>query len=260
VTTIEVLLPIRSPAPWLEETLESLMEQSFTDWRLVASIHGDDSIVRSSVLRQVPNALIVNAPEEGNLASTLNVGLAATSSKYIARIDADDVALPERFQVQLDFLRRTPNILAVGSGATLIGVDGEVLGYRSQIEDPKKILKRLMWKSPLMHPSVMFHRDAVVSIDCYSELATNVEDYDLWLRLAAIGLLGGIDRPLLKYRIHPNQITSYRSIPATAIGQVSRSRLALAKELGYSTGAARFRQLMWSKYQEGRRIKRNYVT
>jgi glycosyltransferase involved in cell wall biosynthesis len=260
MTTIDVLLPIKSPAPWLKATLDSLNAQSFTDWRLVASIHGQDKNVCNTVFEHVPNAVIVNAPREGNLASTLNVGLAAASADYIARIDQDDVALPHRFEIQFEFLSENPEILAVGSGATLIGVKDEIIGYRNQIEDPLRIRQRLKWKSPLIHPSVMFRREIVASIGGYSSLATNVEDYDLWLRLATIGQLGGIDRPLIMYRIHPNQITSYRTIPPEGIDQVNRSRIELARALGNSTRAAWFRQLIWSQYQVGRRIKRNNVT
>ena len=253
---IDVLLPIKFPAPWLGATLESLNTQTFTDWQLVASIHGEDPVARETVLAHVPNAKIVSAPGEGNLASTLNAGLWATTSPYIARIDQDDVALPQRFQLQIEFLKMNPAVVVVGSGATLIGVHDEVLGYRQQLEDPQRILRRLRWKSPLIHPSVMYLREPVISIGGYSKVATNVEDYDLWLRLAATGALAGINHPLIQYRIHPDQITSYRTIPPLAVKVMSHSRIALAKAKKQSVMAAQMRQLIWAFRQSERRIRR----
>jgi glycosyltransferase involved in cell wall biosynthesis len=254
---IDVLLPIKSPAPWLGATLESLNTQTYTDWQLVASIHGEDPVARETVLAHVPAAQIVTAPGNGNLASTLNAGLRATTSPYIARIDQDDVALPQRFQFQIDFLTMNPAVAAVGSGATLIGVHDEVLGYRQQLEDPQRILRRLRWKSPLMHPSVMFLRKPVISIGGYSEVATNVEDYDLWLRLATLGALGGINRPLIQYRIHPHQITSHKSIPPTAMKHIGKCRRELAKYLGESQSAAYARHTIWATKQRLRRLLRD---
>lgn len=256
MTQIDVLLPIKSPAPWLGSTLESLKAQTFTDWQLVASIHGENADVRETVLAHVPDATIVNAPGEGNLASTLNAGLMATTSPYVARIDQDDTALPQRFQIQISFLKRNSAVVAVGSGATLIGVHDEVLGYRQQLEDPQQIFRRLRWKSPLIHPSVMYLRQSAISISGYSEVATNVEDYDLWLRLASIGVLAGINQPLIQYRIHPDQITSYRTIPPLAVEVISQSRIALAKAKKQSILAARIRQLIWALRQSERRIRR----
>jgi glycosyltransferase involved in cell wall biosynthesis len=260
MTQIDVLLPIKSPAPWLGATLESLKTQTFTDWQLIAAIHGEDSQARDTILAHVPNAKIVIAPGVGNLASTLNVGLRATTSPYVARIDQDDLALPERFQIQIDYLRNNPAFIVVGSGATLIGIDDEILGYRQQLDDPKKILRRLRWKSPLMHPSVMFRRESVVSIGGYSEVATNVEDYDLWLRLASSGLLAGINQPLIQYRMHPQQITSSRSIPHDAMEHVKESRIELAISEDRSIVAAKFRHLVWLTRQTSRSIRRRYRT
>lgn len=253
---IDVLLPIKSPAPWLGATLDSLNNQTFTDWRLVASIHGEDPQARETVLTHVPTAQIVNAPGSGNLASTLNAGLRATSSPYVARIDQDDIALPQRFQVQIDFLRHSPRVVLVGSGAILIDGENRILGYREQLEDHQEILKRLRWKSPLMHPSVMFLRNAVISLGGYAEAATNVEDYDLWLRLASVGRIAGIDMPLIQYRIHQDQITSSRSIPKSASQQIKSSRLCLAEAESRSSIAASLRHTCWAAVQLVRRMRR----
>ena len=257
---VDVLLPIKTPAPWLGATLESLKAQTFTDWQLVASIHGEDPLARETVLAHVPDAKIVTAPGDGNLASTLNVGLRATESPYVARIDQDDIALPQRFQVQIDYMELNPEVVVVGSGATLIGVEGEILGYREQLEEHRMILKTLRWKSPLIHPSVMFHRQAVLDLGGYSESATNVEDYDLWLRLGCIGRLAGINQPLIQYRIHPDQITSFRSIPKSASKRVKSSRLCLAESESRSCNAASARHKCWAAVQFVRRFKRKRRT
>jgi len=256
VNRVQVLLPIKFPAPWLEETLDSLQKQTFTDWMLVASIHGIEPAARKVVSAFFPDAIQVEAPGSGNLASTLNAGLALTTSTFVARIDQDDIALPDRLAKQVEFLEREPKVTVVGSAAIIIGPNGEEIGVRAQEETWSRIHKILRWKSPLIHPSTMFRGDIVRSIGGYSETATNVEDYDLWLRLGALGPLGGIDLPLIKYRIHPNQITSFRTIPRSALAEVKRSRVALAKVEQRSLVAARYRHLMWVARQEVRRIQR----
>jgi len=256
VNQVQVLLPIKFPAPWLEETLDSLQKQTFIDWMLVASIHGNEPAARKVVSAYFPDAIQVEAPGSGNLASTLNAGLALTTSTFVARIDADDAALPHRLARQVEFLEREPKVTVVGSAALLIGPNGEELGLRAQEETCSKLHKKLRWKSPLIHPSTMFRGDIVRSIGGYSETATNVEDYELWLRLARHGFLGGIGEPLIKYRIHPHQITSYRTIPHSASAEVRRSRVALAEAENESVLAARFRHLAWKLRQEARRIRR----
>ncbi len=253
---VQVLLPIKFPAPWLEETLDSLQKQTFTDWTLVASIHGDEPAARKVVSAFFPDAIQVEAPSSGNLASTLNVGLALTTSAFVARIDQDDIALPDRLAKQVEFLEREPKVAVVGSAAFLIGPNGEELGVRAQEERILKIYKTLRWKTPLLHPSTMFRGDLIRSLGGYSETATNVEDYELWLRLATHGLLGGMREPLIKYRIHSDQITSYRTIPHSASAEVRRSKVALAAAKNESVLAAKSRHLAWMLKQEVRRIKR----
>ena len=257
MTRVEILLPIKGPAPWLIETLMSLQNQTYTDWRLIASMHGPQKQLTTLIRDFFPDSIIVDAPERGNLASTLNWGLRASTSPYIARIDQDDLAEPNRLSMQVAFLDFNPECSVVGTSAELIGVAGETLGIRTQVTNPMRILKKLRWKSPLIHPSVMFRRKVAVNLGGYSEVATNVEDYELWLRMATVSNLGGISEPLLKYRIHPNQITSYRSIPKDAAEQVRKSRLNLASVEGNSSLAARVRQFCWASLQTVRRLQRS---
>ena len=256
MTRVQVLLPIKWPAPWLEETLKSLQQQTFTDWSLVASIHGDEPKVTKMVSNFFPKAIQIIARGDGNLGSTLNAGLGVTSAEFIARIDADDIALPDRLARQVGFLDGNPDVNTVGSSAILIGPSGEEIGVRIQEDMCPRIHKTLRWKSPLIHPSTMFRGDLVRSIGGYSEAATNVEDYELWLRLATYGLLGGMEEPLIKYRIHPDQITSYRTIPRAATAEIRRSKVALARTSGESVSAAQFRHLIWKLRQDLRRLSR----
>jgi glycosyltransferase involved in cell wall biosynthesis len=257
---VEVLLPVKGPAPWLRDTLLSLQHQTFIDWQLIASMHGADPHLTSLVLEYFPEALVIVAPSLGTLSTTLNYGLRSSTAPYIARIDQDDVATPDRLARQVQFLDSNPDIAIVGTSATVINAQGEHLGVRLQHTDRISIRNRLRWKSPLLHPSVMFRRDTVIGLGGYSEDAVNVEDYDLWLRIAAVAELGGISECLIKYRVHSNQITSNRSIPKLASRQVKRSRINLAKEETRSTFAAYGRHAVWAAVQSIRRRKRKNRT
>jgi glycosyltransferase involved in cell wall biosynthesis len=132
VNQVQVLLPIKFPAPWLEETLDSLQKQTFTDWMLVASIHGNEPAARKVMSAYFPDAIQVEAPGSGDLASTLNAGLTLTTSTFVAHIDADDIAMPDRLVKQVEFLERETKVAVVGSAALLIGPNGEEFGVRDQ--------------------------------------------------------------------------------------------------------------------------------
>jgi glycosyltransferase involved in cell wall biosynthesis len=257
VTDLDVLLPIRTArADWLTQTLVSLGEQTGVEIRLVAVIHPHDAALRSVVTAVHPNAVLVTAPPEGNLSDALNAGLKQCLAPFTARIDADDIAEPERFQRQLEALQGDGECLAIGSGATLIDHQGHVIGQRRMPASPKRTLQLMRWKSAVMHPTVTFRTDAVRSLGGYSAAATNVEDYELWLRLLQWGTIRSLPEPLLRYRIHGGQVTQTRSISSVASDAVLESRIALARFRAESILMARFRHALWRVKQQQRRICR----
>ena len=252
---IDVLLPTRSPAPWLAQTMDGLLAQTHHQWRLVAVVHGDASELTPLILAKVPGAVIVPMPEESKLQHLLNAGLAVCTADFVARQDHDDIPEPGRLSEQLRFLRENPEVVAVGSWATVIDEHGVEQGIR-EVPTGAAALKGLRWKTVLIHPSVMFRPGAVREVGLYNTGATNAEDYELWLRLAAVGRIDSVPEPLLRYRVHSGQVSQSRAIPRATRVLVAKSRRALARSRTESLLMAQLRQIAWSLPQIRRSIRR----
>lgn len=246
---IDVLLPIRTPAPWLDETLNSLRQQTYADWRLVAVLHGEDQQISSQILAQFPNSLIVVVDESFGLSDVLNAGLAACNSEFIARIDSDDIALPTRFEKQIAYLSVNPQILSVGSSVTLINEESQSIGRVVGAQSQDKLMSGMKWKNLLAHPSVMYRRTEVISVGGYDALAKHVEDYCLWLMLGASGELDSLPEPLTEYRVHSAQVSRTKVIGRVARKRVLQARIAYAKGRNESVFMARLRHGIWSARQ-----------
>lgn len=252
---VDVLLPTRAPAPWLAETLDGLLTQTHPNWRLVAVVHGDATDLSPLILDRIPSAVIVAMTDDAKLQDLLNAGLQACTADYVARQDHDDIPEPTRLEAQLAFLQEHPEVLAVGSAAAEIDEHGNAIGSR-EIPSGSEFIKALRWRSALIHPSVMFRRAAVLEVGGYDIGATNAEDYELWLRLAAAGELDNIPEPLLRYRVHSQQMSQARAIPRATRTLVGRSRRALARSRRESLIMAQLRQIAWSTRQFVRSVRR----
>ena len=253
---VDVLLPTRAPAPWLAETLDGLNAQVGCSWRLIAVVHGDASGLAPLILAKVPDAVVVPMPPDARLQDLLNAGLDVCTATYVARQDHDDIPEPTRLAAQRAFLDEHPAVLAVGSAATVIDERGGMVGIR-RLPVGAQVLKRLRWKSALVHPSVMFRRASVVEAGGYDPRATHAEDYELWLRLAALGNLDNLPEPLLRYRVHSEQVSRAKAVPHATRVVVARSRRALARSRRESLLMAQVRQAVWSVPQILRSIQRD---
>ena len=218
-------------------------------------MHGEASELTALILDKVPDAVIVPMPEESKLQHLLNAGLAVCTADFVARQDHDDIPEPNRLTAQLRFLVDHPDVVAVGSWATVIDEHGVEQGIR-EVPTGTAALNGLRWKTVLIHPSVMFRLAVVREVGCYNTGATNAEDYELWLRLAAAGRIDNVREPLLRYRVHSGQVSQARAIPRTTRALVARSRRALARNRTESLLMAQIRQIAWSLPQIRRSIRR----
>jgi glycosyltransferase involved in cell wall biosynthesis len=244
---VDVLLPIRLPAPWLSETLASLTAQTTSDWHLIAVIHGDPGDLEEVILSSTPDATIIHAPSSASLSEVLNLGIKVSTAPFIARMDADDIAEPQRLARQQSFLEEWLGVALVCSPVTIIDEQGQVSGAVRGAGT--QLFRELRWKNVIAHPTVMVRRSAVEQAGGYDPDARHVEDYELWLRLAAAWQLAELPEPLLRYRIHSAQVTQTKGIPAASRAVVGRARRALARSRGESVFAARVRQFFWSAPQ-----------
>lgn len=244
--TVSVLLPVHGACPYLAEALRSLTEQTEQGFTLVAVMDRPSPSARAVVASWArPTDAVIESTRPG-VAAALNAGLAQVQTDWVARLDADDVCLPWRLRTCLDEVRSDPQLVAVSGGAELIDESGAHIGFRGGGHGSEHLVRRLRWRSPMIHPSVMFSTEAVTAVAGYREVPY-VEDYDLWLRLAAAGgALAVLPTVLIKYRCHQGQTTKAAKFPPDAEAAVLTAREALAVSRGESVQVARARHRVWS--------------
>ncbi len=192
---ISVLLPFQKEGEWLGEAIRSILHQTFRDWELLLIENGADAETLQ-VARQYaaidPRIQLTGTAQHG-IAAALNKGLAFAGGKYIARMDADDVNMPERFRKQFDYLERNTET-AVISCMTHFHPDGNkgegfghYMNWQNSIISPQDHFFNRFIESPLSHPTVMFRKSL---IDQFGNYAVDPipEDYELWMRWLSKGV------------------------------------------------------------------------
>ena len=242
---VDVLIPVRQPAPWLKEAVASIESQTHTSWRGVLVMHGEHHELDSVLSECAGDWTVIEAPKEMNLAEVLNLGLSQCSAEFVARLDADDISYPNRFACQLAQLRRDTSVAVVGGTADLIDAAGMPLGHRGHGLDAEHMYRAMRWRNSLVHPSVMFRREIVERIRGYNSNASGFEDYEMWLRVLQESKILSLDAALIKYRIHEGQVSRERTARRIAWSAVGGARKALAAIHGESRIAAQVRQAAW---------------
>lgn len=210
VPTISVLMPVYNGEKYLIEAIESILNQTYTDFEFIIINDGssdNSELILRNLLKRDPRIQVISRGNRG-LTASLNEGLGYVQGKYIARMDADDVAFPERFVQQITFLEHNPNYVAVGSRVLLIDSEGLPIRPFAQQTNHEEIDAAHMdgKGGAIVHPAVMLRRDALQKIGNYREAMEPAEDLDLFLRLAEIGKLANLPEMLLKYRMQVNSI------------------------------------------------------
>ena len=205
---ISIILPVYNAQDYLYEAINSIISQTFTNFELLAindgSTDGSINILKSFQDKRIR---ILNNDSNLGLIYSLNRGIHEAKGEFIARMDADDIADPNRLKIQLNYLFQHPDTIVVGTNMELINESGNSIGFREYPERHSDIIATLMNHSPFCHPSVMFKKSVVLEVGGYREAFKACEDYDLWLRLRDKGQFANIQENLLKYRIHSEQVT-----------------------------------------------------
>ncbi|WP_162006662.1 glycosyltransferase family 2 protein [Roseimaritima sediminicola] len=237
---ISVVMPIYNAQSHLRQALASILAQDFEDFEVVAVNDGstDDS---GGILQQfAARDRRVRVIEQRNrgLVGALNRGLEESRGRLLARMDADDVAMPERFGKQVRFLQQHPAVLAVGTAIMNMDCDGDRLNVQILPTEAPAIDDQLMHRrTGLAHPSVMMRREAVEAVGGYRAEFEWIEDHDLWLRLSERGPLANLPDVLLCYRQHlkscswNNSVLRTRRINAVMRTAYQRRGLALPPHL-----------------------------
>lgn len=211
---ISVILPVYNVERYVAAAIQSVLNQTYRNFELIilndASTDGSKEIIFSftdSRIRYVEN--------ERNLMliKTLNKGVGLAKGKYIARMDADDICVPSRFERQICFLERDQTYIMCGSWAKIIDSDGNKTGRIKRIDSDGLLKVNMLFTTPFVHPTVMIRTDALKK-NLYSEEALHCEDMELWSRLAMNESFrfANIPEYLLNYRWHDRNISVEHSV------------------------------------------------
>lgn len=206
---LSVLMPVLNGMPYLEETLESLLAQSFKNFELLVwdngSTDGTLELLSEWIPHRLPGRIFHDHPLSlgGSLAELVLVA----QTELCARIDADDICHPERFKLQIAQLIEDPGIDVLGSQLALIGSSG--VSLNRTINYPLThidIVCRMLSQNPIGHPSVMFRKSSILRAGNYDPTST-LEDYDLWLRMTTRFQFQNLPQVLVDYRLHDESYT-----------------------------------------------------
>ncbi len=203
---ISVVVAVYNGVKYVSEALESILAQTFGDFEFIivddGSTDGTLPILQRFASKD-PRVIVISRPNTG-IVGALNDGIAKARGEFLARMDADDVCFPQRFERQVVYLREHPECVGVGTFVQTIDPYGSVLDRLVHETEHEPIDRELMTGRgfAIVQPTIMMRADAVRRVGGYRKQWQHSEDLDLFLRLAEVGKLHNIPEYLLQYRIH----------------------------------------------------------
>jgi glycosyltransferase involved in cell wall biosynthesis len=254
---VTVLVAVHDGEPYVGTALESVLRQTVSDLELVVVDDGSTDSTPDVLARlRDPRLRIIRNDEQLGLASSLNRGLDEARGRYVARLDADDVAFPRRLERQLARIRATPRTVVLGASVCAIDDWGAPGVVHSMPATPTAVRWHLLFSSPFFHPTVLVDREHLDRNGLrYDPSFLESEDYDLWARTLATGEGANLSAPLVLYREHAGQASQARRALQRA-HQLDVARREIAKVAGHLS--AREVDLAWS-LAVGERVERESI-
>ena len=204
--TVSVIMPAYNAQRYVEQTIRSVLAQTFGDFEFIIVDDGstDGTLPILQRLAAKDSRIIVISRPNTGIVGALNDAIAKGRGEFLARMDADDVCLPQRFERQVAYLREHPQCVGVGTFVETIDPYGSVLDRLVHETEHEAIDRELMTGRgfAIVHPTIMMRAEAVARLGGYRKQWQHSEDLDLFLRLAEVGRLHNIPEYLLQYRMH----------------------------------------------------------
>lgn len=233
---VSVLLSVHNDARFLAAAVESVLRQTVDDLELIVvdDASTDETPALLAAVQDSRLRLLRNERQLG-LAASLNRGLDEAQGRYVARLDADDVALPQRLESQLARIAATPSVVVVGTGILDLDETGRVSTLHRNPVGARAVRWLTLFGSPFFHPTVLVDRELLDLHGLrYDSAYLESEDYDLWSRLLGLGDGTNLADPLVLKRVHAGQASLRRSeLQESFQRQVALREIArIAPELG----------------------------
>jgi glycosyltransferase involved in cell wall biosynthesis len=207
--TVSVAMVVCNVERFLGEAIESILSQTFHDFEFIIVDFGStdrSKAIVSSYAKNDDRIKLHEIPHCG-LAEARNAAAFLANGRYIAIQDADDMSLPDRLSVEVQFLDSHPGVGVVGSATQWVDVAANPLWVHRVPTQDREIRNALLTRCPFVQSSVLIRRESFAKVAGYRAPFAPAEDYDLWLRISEHFACANIDQVLLKYRIHPYQLS-----------------------------------------------------
>lgn len=215
---LSVVMPVYNAAPYLPKAIDSVLSQTFKDFELIivddASTDASYTILQKYAKRYPKRIIVLQNKTNMKQAVTVTRAIEKARGEYIARMDADDISLPTRFEKQIEYLKNNPKTVAIGTQCTIIDVKGKVVGKRSYPESFDDIYKYIFKFCPVLQPTFMIARKRLpYNFEYFGQKMNSIENVELLFifRLFKYGKVENLSESLLKYRVH-NTNTSLKNI------------------------------------------------
>ncbi|WP_182920653.1 glycosyltransferase family 2 protein [Pedobacter planticolens] len=199
---ITILLPTYNYANYIEKCIQSILEQTYKDYELL--VLDDGSIDNTTeIVERIKDKRIhyLKNPANLGIVETLNLGIKLAKGKYIARMDADDIMVGNRLQMQVDFLDQNPQFGIVGSWYKIMDSNGRIISEMKNYTDPDYLRLGLMFTNHFAHPTVMMRTKLVKKL-LYDKNFLHCEDHELWTRFSEISKVTNLPFFFLNVRSH----------------------------------------------------------
>ncbi|MBA2454660.1 MAG: glycosyltransferase family 2 protein [Chloroflexia bacterium] len=210
---LSILLPAYNSERWLEDALDSVLQQSHTTFELLAIDDGSTDATAQILERYAakdPRIRVLSHPNWG-MGASLNHALAEAQYDWIVRMDADDVMLPDRLERQVAFVTENPDVMVASCLVRYIDANGQIVGSYTSDITTREVFQRHLRENRIIgfhHPGVIMKKDVVLAVGGYRPQYWSADDLDLWNRISERGHLMLVQPEyLMKYRVHGSSVS-----------------------------------------------------
>lgn len=235
---VSVVMPVYNTAEYVSSAIDSILTQTYKNFELIIINDGsqDNSpeIIKYYQKKYPKKIRVITLKTNTNAAGNgaFNKGLTIAKGNFVARMDADDIALPNRLEKQVNYLVQHPNTVLIGSQAVVIDKDGKIIGKKLVPQTHTEIYQSFAVKNPIIHPSCMFNRNLFKNPrKLYDQKFGMGDDYYTFIGLTQRGKLVNLPDILMKYRIHKNNATFQK--PKSDFVNSIKIRKAAQKDFDY---------------------------
>ena len=228
---VSVLMPVYNAEKHLQEAMDSILNQSYTNFEFVIINDGskDNSETIINSYQDTRIKLIVNPANKG-LIYSLNEGISQCTGKYIVRMDADDISLPDRIKEQVNFMEAHPEVGVCG--CDYVHFNGTSEKKYSAMTDHDEIMSYMIFNSAIVHPSLILRTSVLQTLQpVFNEGYSHSEDYELWSKLLFKCKFSAVSKLLFKYRVHEAQVTNQHNVKQ--LESANKVRKELLNTLGF---------------------------